>query len=88
MKEVWLALIPAAIPTSAVLVGILLNQNGLSRLEARTTAMENRLDRRIETLASETIALRKQLHEDIVMLSGRDTDKSERLARLEERNKG
>ena len=29
----------------------------------------------------------KQLHNDIVMLVGRDTDKSERLARLEERIK-
>jgi hypothetical protein len=88
MNEVWLAVIPATIPTLAVLVGILLNQNGLSRLEARMTAMENRLDRRIDTLATEIVALRKQLHDDIVMLIGRDTDKAERLARLEERNKG
>jgi len=88
MNEVWLAVIPATIPTLAVLVGILLNQNGLNRLEARMTAMENRLDRRIDALAAEIVALRKQLHDDIVMLIGRDTDKSERLARLEERNKG
>jgi len=88
MNEVWLAVIPATIPTLAVLVGILLNQNGLNRLEARMTAMENRLDRRIDTLAAEIVALRKQLHDDIVMLIGRDTDKAERLARLEERNKG
>jgi hypothetical protein len=88
MNEVWLAVIPATIPTLAVLVGILLNQNGLNRLESRMTAMENRLARRIDTLAAEIVALRKQLHDDIVMLIGRDTDKSERLARLEERNKG
>jgi len=88
MNEVWLAVIPATIPTSAVLVGILLNQNGLSRLEACMSAMEIRLDRRIDTLATEIVALRKQLHDDIVMLIGRDTDKAERLARLEERNKG
>jgi hypothetical protein len=88
MNEVWLAVIPATIPTLAVLVGILLNQNGLDGLESRMTAMENRLDRRIDTLAAEIFALRKQLHDDIVMFIGRDTDKSERLARLEERNKG
>jgi hypothetical protein len=88
MNEVWLAVIPATIPTLAVLVGILLNQNGLDGLESRMTAMENRLDRRIDTLAAEIFALRKQLHDDIVMFIGRDTDKSERLARLEERIKG
>lgn len=88
MKEIWLAVIPATIPTLAVLVGILLNQTGLGRLESRMSAMENRLDGRIDSLASEIVALRKQLHDDIVMLVGRNTDKSERLARLEERSKG
>lgn len=87
MKEVWLAIIPATIPTLAVLVGILLNQTGISRLESRMSSMETRLDGRINSLAGEIIALRKQLHDDIVMLVGRDTDKSERLARLEERSK-
>ena len=35
MKEIWLAVIPATIPTLAVLVSILLNQNGLNKLELR-----------------------------------------------------
>jgi len=76
MRDILLATIPATIPTLAVLVGILLNQNGL-----------NRLDGRINTLETSIASLRKQLHDDIVMLVGRDTDKSERLARLEERSK-
>jgi division protein CdvB (Snf7/Vps24/ESCRT-III family) len=59
-----------------VLVGILLNQNGVNRLDARITALEARVN-----------ALSKQLHDDIVMLVGRDMDKAERLARLEERSK-
>ncbi len=99
MKEIWLAVIPATIPTLAVLVGILLNQTGLNRLEGKIGSLENRLegrigslevrlDGRINSLAGEIVALRKQLHDDIVMLVGRDTDKSERLARLEERSKG
>jgi hypothetical protein len=50
MKEIWLAVIPSTIPTLAVLVGILLNQVGISRLEA------------------EMSTLRKQFHEDILML--------------------
>jgi len=88
MNEVWLAVIPATIPTLAVLVGILLNQNGLNRLEARMTAMENRLDGRINTLEARIDALNKQITDGLIMLIGRDTDKAERLARLEERNKG
>lgn len=92
MKEIWLEVIPATIPTFAVLAGILLNQTGLIRLEnrldGRIPCLEDRLDARINSLAAEIVALRKQLHDDIVMLIGRDTDKSERLARLEERNKG
>ncbi len=87
MKEIWLAIIPATVPTLAVLVGILLNQNGINRLDGRMSAMENRLDGRINALANEVIALRKQLHDDIVMLVGRDTDRFKRLARLEERSK-
>ncbi len=59
-----------------MLVGILLNQNGVNRLDARITALEARVN-----------ALSKQLHDDIVMLVGRDMDKAERLARLEERSK-
>lgn len=102
MKEIWLAVIPATIPTLAVLIGILLNQTGLLRLEnrldarmsslegrldGRISSLEARLDGRINVLAGEIVALRQQLHDDIVMLVGRDTDKSERLARLEEKNK-
>jgi hypothetical protein len=74
MRETWLAIIPATIPTLAVSVGILLNQNGISRLGTRITALEGRVN-----------ALSKQLHDDIVMLVGQDTDKAGRLARLEER---
>jgi hypothetical protein len=85
MKDILLAIIPATIPTLAVLAGILLHQNGINRLDQTITASESRLDGRINGLAGEIAALRKQLHDNIVMLIGRDTDKSERLARLEER---
>jgi len=87
MRDILLATIPATIPTLAVLVGILLNQNGLNRLDGRITGLEAGLDGRINTLETSIASLRKQLHDDIVMLVGRDTDKSERLARLEERSK-
>ena len=86
-NDIWFAVLPATIPTLAVLVGILLNQNGLNRLDARITSLELRLDGRMNSLSVEIVALRKQLHDDIIMLVGRDTDKSERLARLEGRNK-
>jgi hypothetical protein len=88
VKDILLATIPATIPTLAVLVGILLNLNGLNRLEARihsldarVTSLEAKVDTRIDTLS-------RQLSEGILMLMGRDTDKAERIARLEERSKG
>ncbi len=84
MKDILLATIPATIPTLAVLVGILLNQNGMNRLDGRI----NGLEARINALDVRIASLSKQLHDDIVMLIGRDTDKAERLARLEERSKG
>jgi hypothetical protein len=87
VKDILLATIPATIPTLAVLVGILLNQSGLNRLEGRIGSLETRLDGRINALSAEIVSFRKQLHDDIVMLVGRDTEKSERLARLEERSK-
>jgi len=55
VKDILLATIPATIPKLAVLVGILLNQVGINRLEA------------------EMSTLRKQFHEDILMLVQRDT---------------
>lgn len=86
MKDILLATIPATIPTLAVLVGILLNQVGLNRLEARINAMGGELVALRKQLHDDTSALRKQLYDDIVLLVGRDPDKSERLARLEERS--
>jgi len=68
MRDIRLAIIPATIQTLAVLVGILLNQNGINRFDARIPSLEARF------------------HEDMLMLGGRDTDKSERLARLEREN--
>jgi hypothetical protein len=94
MKEIWLAIIPATVPTLAVLVGILLNQNGINRLDNRINSLEGRLDGRINSLEGRFNslegrfdALSKQLNDGIIMLIGRDTEKAERLARLEERSK-
>ncbi len=83
MRDILLATIPATIPTMAVLVGILLNQNGINRLDARM----NSFDSPMNSFESRIDSLSKQLNEGIVMLMGRDTEKAERLARLEERSK-
>lgn len=83
MRDILLATIPATIPTLAVLVGILLSQNGINRLDARM----NSFDSRMNSFESRLDSLSKQLNEGIIMLMGRDTEKAERLARLEERLK-
>ncbi len=41
MRDIPLATIPATIPTLAVLVGILLNQNGINRLDARMNSFDS-----------------------------------------------
>jgi len=98
MKDIWLAIIPATIPTLAVLIGILLNQYGISRLDKRGDRIEDSIDRleaklegrivSLETKVDTRVdALSRQINDGIVMLVGRDTDKVERLARLEERSK-
>lgn len=73
MKEIWLAVIPATVPTLAVLVGILLNQNGINRLDLRI----DRLEARVDALSARLSALESRFHEDILMLVGRDTAQSE-----------
>jgi hypothetical protein len=87
VKDILIASLPAVIPTLSVLVGILLNQTGMNRLDGRLTGIENRLDGRLTAVERSVDDLGKQLHSDIIMLVGRDTDKAERLARLEERTK-
>ena len=94
MKELALALIPAALPTLMVLVGILLNQNAINRvdgrlaaIDTRMTGMENGLRAEIaasqNSLRAEIAASRKQSHDDIVMLLGHDRDQDIRITRLE-----
>lgn len=45
--QLWLSI---GIPTVAVLVGILLNQLGLGRLENRMTSIESRIDSHLSTI--------------------------------------
>jgi len=60
------------LPSLMVLVGILLNQNGLSRLESRMGGLEGRLDARITalevSLRSEMAALGSSLRGEIATL--------------------
>ncbi len=56
MKEIWLAVIPATVPTLAVLVGILLNQQGINRLDARIDRLEARMDR-LETRFNDAVLM-------------------------------
>lgn len=99
MKETILAVLPAALPTLSVLIALLVNQVAINRLASdvrdlrgQVNGMNDRLNDRINSL-DQKLGERidnfgKQLHEGIVMLVGRDTETSARLARLEERNNG
>jgi len=98
MKEVILAALPAAIPTLTVLIALLINQVAINRLASEIVdlrkqsrddfgVLRSEINSEINSIRSDLNSLCKQLHDDIVMLIGRDTEKSERLARLEERSK-
>jgi len=82
MTEMQL-LLTVFIPTFAVLVGILVNKNGLSQvqnqiasLDVRLTAVENRLDARMT-------ALDNTFHADMMMVIGKLTELEVRVAKLE-----
>ena len=69
-------LLAVLIPTLTVLVGILLNRSDYSKLEARMSAMESRLDNRMT-------ALEARFHADMLMVIGKLTELEVRVARLE-----
>lgn len=72
IKELLLATIPATLPTLAVLVGILLNQNGINRLDSRMNALEGRMT-----------SLESRFHTDTLVNIGNEMDK--RVTRLEDK---
>ncbi len=82
-----MASLPAAIPTLTVLIALLVNQVAISRLASEIADLRKQNYGEFAEVRKDSATLRKQLHDDILMLVGRDTDKSERLARLEERSK-
>ena len=88
MKDAVLAALPAAIPTLTILIAPLINQVAISRLASEIGDLRKQNQTDMADIRKDSAALRQQLHNDITMLVGRDTDKSERLARLEERTKG
>ena len=70
----WQLITVLAVPTFAILLGILLNQKGIDRL-----------DRRMERIEDEQRSLRQQMHNEYSGLLGMIGDHSQRLVRLEPR---
>ena len=70
------SLLAVVVLTLTVLVGILLNKNDNSRLEAGMSGMENRLDARMNGLET-------RFHTDMLMVIGKLTELGVRVARLE-----
>lgn len=65
VKETLVAFLPSVLPTLMVLVGILLNRNDVSRLDARITALEVSLRGEMSTLRNEMASLRSELRGEI-----------------------
>ena len=70
----WQLLTVLAVPTFSVLLGILLNQRGIDRL-----------DRHMERIEDEQRSLRKQMHDEYIGLLNMIGDHSQRIVRIEER---
>lgn len=70
----WQLLTVFSAPTFTVLLGILLNQRGMDRLDGR-----------MERIEDEQRALRKQMHEEYIGLLNMIGDHGQRIVRLEER---
>jgi hypothetical protein len=70
----WQLITVLAVPTFAVLLGILLNQKSVDRL-----------DHRMERLEDEMRDFRKQMHDKYIGLLGMIGDHGQRIVRLEQR---
>jgi hypothetical protein len=68
----WQLITVLAVPTFAVLLGILLNQRGIDRL-----------DRRMDRMEDEQRSFRKQMHDEYVGLLNMIGDHGQRLVRIE-----
>lgn len=77
LKEIMLATIRATVPTLAVLVGILLNQNGIHRLDARIHSLEARMTALESRLHTDIVRLETRLNDAVIMLVniGNELDK-------------
>ncbi len=76
--EILLAALAFALPTITALVGILLGRGDYSKLDARMSSMEGRLDSKIDSL-------KNRLHSDMMQVIGKLTELEVRVARLEEK---
>jgi hypothetical protein len=70
----WQLLTVLAVPSFTALLGILLNQRGIDRI-----------DRRIERIEDELRSFRKQMHDEYIGLLSLIGDHAQRIVRLEER---
>jgi hypothetical protein len=89
----WQVITVLAVPTFAVLLGILLNQKSIDRLEGRMDklsdrmeSLSDRLDRRMERIEEEQRSFRKQMHDEYIGLLGLISDHGQRIVRLEQRS--
>jgi len=71
------------IPTFTVLIGILINQRGLSQLENQLTKLDGRLSQVKNRLDSRISALEGRFHTDMMMVIGKLTELEVRVAKLE-----
>lgn len=78
--QIWAVI---GVPSFLVLVGILLNQQGLTRLEHRMDPFEERMDR----LDSLILRVNETLHAEVKDLLSMIGDYGQRIVRLEERRK-
>ncbi len=80
-----LAISAGVLPTVTVLVGILLNRNDTTWLDARISALEVSLRGDMAAFRGELAATRAQFHSDVLMLLGSDKEQDARITRLEAR---
>ena len=74
---------PTALPCFLVLVGILINQVGLSRVIASLNRMEDKLGGRIDKLDSKVDEVKDLIHSEVKDLLNMIGDHGQRLVRLE-----
>jgi uncharacterized membrane protein len=83
LKTILTMTIPAAVPTLAVMIAVLLNRNDANQIRNDMSQIRNEMSQ----IRNDMSKMRDLFHSDIMHLLEHDRDQDSRITRIEERAK-